>query len=186
MKNKLTDVLCTYTGGGIYVVTARLNDVYLATDFENCGTYDVPWEDIEEKYGCDYESHEKASAFPLPTWAELIEAVRESYESGSSTNMDMTEVEQSIRHCHPDLRRRLNEPDPSWTESHDRNSERLETICDFIEVFEEFLDEKGIVIPNDEKEQDPDASNIYGTDYGILSDMLEPLLIRYGVLKEEV
>jgi hypothetical protein len=66
------------------------------------------------------------------------------------------------------------------------NSERLETICDFIEAFEDFLDEKGIVIPNDEKDQDPDsASNIYGTDYGNLSDSIEHLLIRYGVLKGE-
>lgn len=66
------------------------------------------------------------------------------------------------------------------------NSERLETICDFIEAFEDFLDEKGIVIPNDEKDQDPDsASNIYGTDYGNLSDRIEHLLIRYGVLKGE-
>ena len=62
------------------------------------------------------------------------------------------------------------------------NSERLETICEFIEAFEDFLDEKGIVIPNDEKEQDPNASNIYGTDYGILESRLESLLIRYGVL----
>lgn len=66
------------------------------------------------------------------------------------------------------------------------NSERLETICEFIEVFEDFLDEKGIVIPNDEKNESPEsASNIYGTDYGNLSDMIEPLLIRYGVLKGE-
>ena len=63
------------------------------------------------------------------------------------------------------------------------NSERLETLGCIIELFEDFLDEKGIVIPNDEKEQDPDsASNIYGTDYGILSDRLEHLLIRLGMM----
>lgn len=63
------------------------------------------------------------------------------------------------------------------------NSERLEIICSFIETFEDFLDEKGIVIPNDEKEQSPDsASNIYGTDYGNLSDQIESLLVRLGVL----
>ena len=63
------------------------------------------------------------------------------------------------------------------------NSERLETIAKFIECFEDFLDYKGIVIQNDEKEQDPEsASNIYGTDYGILSDRIEELLVYYGVL----
>ena len=63
------------------------------------------------------------------------------------------------------------------------NSERLETLGCIIELFEDFLDEKGIVIPNDEKDQDPDsASNIYGTDYGNLSDDLEHLLIRLGMM----
>ena len=61
------------------------------------------------------------------------------------------------------------------------NSERLETICSFIEAFEDFLDEKGIVIPNDEKDDDPYASNIYGTDYGNLSDRIETLLVNLGV-----
>lgn len=65
------------------------------------------------------------------------------------------------------------------------NSERLETICEFIEAFEDFLDEKGIVIPNDEKDQDPDASNIYGTDYGNLESRLEDLLIRLGMMEKE-
>lgn len=65
------------------------------------------------------------------------------------------------------------------------NSERLETICEFIEAFEDFLDEKGIVIPNDEKDQDPDASNIYGTDYGNLESRLDDLLVRLGMMEKE-
>ena len=65
---------------------------------------------------------------------------------------------------------------------HERN---MGVICQFIEVFEDFLDEKGIVIPNDEKDEDPDASNIYGTDYGNLSDSIEELLRTYNVLEEE-
>ena len=162
MKNILTDVLCTYTGGGIYVITAKLNDVYLACDCETYGTYDVPYDDIEEKYGCDYESHEKTSAFPLPTWAELLAAVRESYDSGASTNMIMSEVEQSIRYCHPDLSRRLDEEDPvGW-------STDQETISDFVKVVEKFLTKKGIVVPDN--------------DYTLLSDMLKPLLYNYGIL----
>lgn len=65
---------------------------------------------------------------------------------------------------------------------HERN---MGVICQFIEAFEDFLDEKGIVIPNDEKNEDPDASNIYGTDYGNLSDSIEELLRTYNVLEEE-
>ena len=68
----------------------------------------------------------------------------------------------------------------------DEHSERLEILCMFVELFEDFLDEKGIVIPNDEKNEDPEsASNIYGTDYGILSDRIEDLLIRLGYMKKE-
>ena len=63
------------------------------------------------------------------------------------------------------------------------NSERLESLACIIELFEDFLDEKGIVIPNDEKDQEPEsASNIYGTDYGNLEGQLEHLLIRLGMM----
>ena len=180
---KLTNVSCNYTGGGIYVCTAQYGDVYLASDLDSFGTYDVPWDDIEEKYDCDYDSHWKTSAEPLPTWAELLDAIRASYEEGVSTNMDFNEVRSILCAYHPDLRVRIGEKERT-VEPTDDNTERLETICDFIECFEDFLDEKGIVIPNDEKDQNPEsASNIYGTDYGILSDRIEELLIRYGVLK---
>lgn len=49
-----------------------------------------------------------------------------------------------------------------------KNCLTLDDINDVIELFEEFLDDKGIVIPNEEKAEDPGASNIYGTDYGDL------------------
>lgn len=66
------------------------------------------------------------------------------------------------------------------------NTERLEIISAFIEVFEDFLDERGIDVPNAEKEQSPDsASTIYGTDYGNLSDRIETLLINLGYMKKE-
>ena len=65
------------------------------------------------------------------------------------------------------------------------HEENLTTISLFIEVFEDWLDEKGVVIPNDEKNDDPDASNIYGTDYGELSDRIEELLRHYNILEEE-
>lgn len=48
---------------------------------------------------------------------------------------------------------------------------------------EDFLDEKGIDIPNPEKEQSDCPSTIYGTDYGILSDRIETLLVRLGYME---
>ena len=70
-------------------------------------------------------------------------------------------------------------------ESNESNESRLETIALFIETFEDFLDEKGIDIPNPEKEQSDCPSTIYGTDYGILSDRIESLLVGLGYMKGE-
>lgn len=180
MEGRLTDVTCTYTGGGIYLVTAKYEDVYLVSDLETYGTYDVPYGDIEEKYCGDYDGHWKDSSFPLPTWADLYHAITRSYREGKSRNMDQAEVGNILFRNHPRVSLRLNEQED--TPRDDSNRERLETLAAIIEVFEDFLDEKGVVIPNSEKAQDPDASNIYGTDYGNLSDNLESLLVRLGMM----
>ena len=67
---------------------------------------------------------------------------------------------------------------------HDR-SERLEVLSSFIEIFEDFLEKRGIDVPNDEKEDDPYASTIYGSDYGELESGIEDLLIRLGMIDRE-
>ena len=45
-----------------------------------------------------------------------------------------------------------------------------------IELFEEFLEDRKIDIPNDEKKEDESASLIYGTDYGELQDGVECII----------
>lgn len=65
--------------------------------------------------------------------------------------------------------------------------DRLEFIGQLIDVFEDFLEQKGIDIPNSEKEDDDDIDNIailYGSDYGQLSDELEAVLRNWGILGE--
>ena len=54
--------------------------------------------------------------------------------------------------------------------------EKRELAVLIIEKFEDFLDEKGIVIPNEEKAEDDAASNIYGSDYYKLEDEIMDLL----------
>lgn len=108
---KLTDVFCTYTGGGIYVCSGKSDDVYFGTDFGYIGTYDVPYFDIEEKYDCDYDAHWKDIVEPLPTWGELLDAIRKSYHDGVSTNVDMGELERILRRYHPNLNVRMGEFD---------------------------------------------------------------------------
>lgn len=190
--SKLTDVFCTYTGGGIYIVTAKFGDVYLCSDTETYGTYDMPYNEIEE-HDCNYEEHWKECKEPLPTWSELFDAVKESYEAGVSLNVDIDELKDILLYYHPDMSIRLNEEDVYDTaepkEEHKSfplpADERLETIAPIIEIFEDFLEDKGIVIENDEKGQSESPSNIYGTDWGNLCDRIETYLIELGVLEEE-
>lgn len=47
---------------------------------------------------------------------------------------------------------------------------------EIIELFEEFLESRGIDIPNDEKDEDDWASTIYGSDYDELMDGLSWIL----------
>ena len=183
---KLTNVFCTYTGGGVYTCTAQLDDsTWFATDLDLYGTYDVPYAEIEARGDCDYDSHWKDVPQLLPTWFELLNAIKDSYNRGISTNVDMDELERILLRNHPNLFRRVDGEAPNVTPL-DPHTERLETIGSFIDVFEDFLEEKGIDIPNDEKEQSEGPCIIYGTDYGILSDRIEELLIRLGYMKEEV
>ncbi len=66
-----------------------------------------------------------------------------------------------------------------------------ELIGQFIDVFEDFLDEKEVRIPNDEKiedateDEEDSIANIYGTDYGNLSDDIESILIRWELIEKE-
>ena len=62
------------------------------------------------------------------------------------------------------------------------DTERLETIGCFIDIFEDFLEDHGIDIPNEEKEQSEGPCIIYGTHYGELSDRIEHLLMCLNVL----
>lgn len=64
-----------------------------------------------------------------------------------------------------------------------------ELIGQFIDLFEDFLDEKGIVIPNEERDEDKEldaenSANIYGSDYDTLSDGIEEILTRWGIIEE--
>ena len=56
-------------------------------------------------------------------------------------------------------------------------------LTDIIETFESFLDEKGIVIPNEDRDRDcPDCgSNIYGMDFGSLMYDIREVCANYGV-----
>ena len=71
------------------------------------------------------------------------------------------------------------------------NSDRMEMLGCFIDIFEDWLEEKGITaddIPNPEREEnemDFDGENeviIYGSDYDLLTSQIESVLVRTGIL----
>ena len=176
---KLTNVSCEYTGGGVYVYTALLNDdVWFMTDFQtydSYGCYDAPLDvveaDILPNGHINYDGHWKNPSAPLPQWIDILQSIKD---------MEFT-YDEVYKHLPANAYCRVGEKELPY----DAHSERLTNLSLIIELFEDFLDEKGIVIPNDEKDQDPDASNIYGTDYGNLECRLEDLLIRLGMMEKE-
>lgn len=65
------------------------------------------------------------------------------------------------------------------------NSERMELLGMLADVVEDWLDEKEIVVENDEKEQDPEAANIYGKDYDILINGFADVLQAWRLIPTE-
>ena len=57
----------------------------------------------------------------------------------------------------------------------------LEFIGQLIDIFEDFLEERGVMLPNDEREQDEDAAIIYGTDYDQLQTELIDTMRNWGI-----
>ena len=65
------------------------------------------------------------------------------------------------------------------------NEDTSEFLGRIIDIFEDFLEEKGINIDNPEKEEDDDAAIIYGSDYGILQDRLTDLMKIWEIINDE-
>lgn len=73
----------------------------------------------------------------------------------------------------------------------EKDSQLAEFKGQLIDIFESFLDERGIVIPNPERDEDEDldpeeSANIYGSDYDELADKLMDTLEKWGLLKPEI
>ena len=65
-------------------------------------------------------------------------------------------------------------------------NDRAEFIGQIIDIFEDFLGEKGITIPNSEKNETDDENTaiIYGSDYGYCQDRLEEMMRNWKILEE--
>lgn len=59
-----------------------------------------------------------------------------------------------------------------------------EFVGQIIDIFEDFLEDHNVTLDNPEKEQDPDAAIIYGSDYGDLYQEIEELLVNWSEAAE--
>ena len=64
-------------------------------------------------------------------------------------------------------------------------NDKMEFIGQIIDVFEDFLDEKKIAVPNEEKAESESPANIYGMDYGVLQSGIEEILRNWHIIAEE-
>ena len=67
-----------------------------------------------------------------------------------------------------------------------RRDDVPEFVGQIIDIFEDFLDDRGVVLDNPERNEDPNVdpgntANIYGTDYGELQDAIEETLVNWGL-----
>lgn len=74
-----------------------------------------------------------------------------------------------------------------------RKEDLPEFVGQIIDIFEDFLDDRNIVLQNDEREDaiddgaEPDSvAIIYGSDYGELQTALEDTLYNWNIIKKEI
>lgn len=67
--------------------------------------------------------------------------------------------------------------------THISNSEKMELIGCIIDVFEDFLESKGINIENEDKAGEEGEAIIYGGDYDELARGIEAILAETGMLR---
>lgn len=58
-----------------------------------------------------------------------------------------------------------------------------EFVGQVIDIFEDFLEARSVKIDNEERNGDPDAAIIYGTDYGELQSDIESMLINWNLIE---
>ena len=72
-----------------------------------------------------------------------------------------------------------------------KEQDKAEFVGQIIDIFEDFLEEKGVMLDNTDRDEaindgeDPETlAIIYGTDYGDLQDQIEDTLRRWKLLDE--
>lgn len=155
---------------------------------------DSPRDEIE-----DYEAKNgKTKTFILPD-GRKFEVTRNTYNEFVHENeLDLDNVLPLFRFAKrcgclvsvtSPAEQRETHPEPAHPEAELTEENSSEFIGQIIDIFEDFLDEKNIVIPNPEKDdnrdsyEDPDSeiANLYGSDYGEIQTALEDMMDRWDI-----
>ena len=127
----ITDVYCYYTGGGIYIYSAKYNDVYLYGSLDQvleCYRHrgEVLWQDesVCEYFGWldemkefshvtdPYDYYVSPEEIEYPTWQEILDSLRNATELS-------IEADDNLRYWNPDLTLKVN--DERKEDLHDEN-----------------------------------------------------------------
>ena len=65
------------------------------------------------------------------------------------------------------------------------SADKCELIGCIVDIFEDFLEEKGVKISNEERDENNSEAIIYGIDYGILSEQIESTLRAWDLIGDE-
>lgn len=65
-----------------------------------------------------------------------------------------------------------------------KREELAEFVGQVIDIFEDFLEDRNIVLENDEKEGEETEANIYGSDYGELQTSIEDTLYNWNLVEK--
>lgn len=66
-----------------------------------------------------------------------------------------------------------------------KQNDLAEFVGQIIDTFEDFLEERSIVLQNQERNEDESAAIIYGSDYGQLQDAINDILKNWEVVEPE-
>ena len=122
MKNKITEVYCYYTGGGIYVYSAKYGNVYLYGTLDqtiDCITVrgEILFHDSDtcESFGWTKEMNEftgnsndydayyiKPADIEYPTWKDILDSLRSDNLIDDTGN----DADKALLYHNPDLTKR--------------------------------------------------------------------------------
>lgn len=113
----ITDVICDYTGGGIYCYKARCGELWLygsldqyvcAYDADPCPNDD--WDDAD----FDFETHYVEPDFPLPSWNLILESLKDCPVADARETLIYWNKNWMDKPCNHDPRNEYQERKAIW------------------------------------------------------------------------